>query len=265
MIRGTRRCKVFVADEASQVCLHHTPQALEEARRITAQPKGAGGALLLDRISASQKRMYNPLGTPLEDEGVLGMGEGFGLADLSKPVLLDVGSARGKFVASLGKADASRNYIGAEVRKPLYLEAMGRPGREPNVSFLCANFLSERHQRQMAEAVAHSRLAIDRITVLFPDPWVRRKHRDRRVLQPSVVAFLAEITAPEATIFVASDVPDILTEAQAVMEASGLWFPLPDPVGNPFAPIASEREAVCEKEWRKVFRKLWGKRAKAEI
>jgi len=47
--------------------------------------------------------------------------------------------------------------------------------------------------------------SLDRVYILFPDPWPKRRHWKRRLIQPDVIAELARVTKPGAAVRFATD------------------------------------------------------------
>lgn len=56
-------------------------------------------------------------------------------------------------------------------------------------------------------------------TVLHPDPWWKKRHRKRRLIQPELVSLLAAMLVPGGWIFVQSDVPDLTLQMACAFEA----------------------------------------------
>jgi tRNA G46 methylase TrmB len=72
-----------------------------------------------------------------------------------------------------------RNFIGIEIRSKLVEEAnqlLERANQNRNCRFICANLLSESHRLILEESFKNI-VSINRISVLFPDPWIKKKHR----------------------------------------------------------------------------------------
>ena len=282
----------------------------------------------ITRISGSQNRMYNPLATPLVDAGCLGLPSKTQWSDYfinpEFPVHLDIGCARGKFLIDLAEMHPSRNFIGIEIRNKLVEEAneivklssLQVNGRG-NCMFICANLLCESHQNLLLESL--SSLNVNRISILFPDPWIKNKHQARRVVQVPVVNCLAKILCVKGELIIASDVESVIQDARTKLsECTDSFQPVQSSVksnhadnssildendlsaasnvdsanikpseekgiahkeetkstiqeaepcfefdedgfllSNPFKPLASEREQVCEMSWRKVFRLIY--------
>lgn len=280
LIRGVKPCKSR-RGAGSSVCQNHEEAHLQRERQLCVLPQGARagpeGRRELKRISSSQKRMYNPLGTPLVDAGCVGLPRPHGWAgffsDPSLPLHIDIGSARGKFLLDLGERFGDRNFLGIEVREPLVREAEGcaKSTGRTNVRFVCGNLLNTAHLQQLDESLPTYPGKIVVVSVLFPDPWAKHKHRTRRVVQAAMLATLARAMAPAAHLVIASDVEDVVADAREKLAAMHEAFaPLPagavgvDGQGyaltNPFAPTASEREHVCEQFWRRVYRLVYARR-----
>jgi tRNA (guanine-N7-)-methyltransferase len=287
----------------------------------------------ITRISGSQNRMYNPLATPLVDVGCIGLPSNSEWSNYFKnpelPVHLDIGSARGKFLIDLAEMHPTRNFIGIEIRNKLVEEAneiiklsSSQVNGTANCMFICANLLSESHQSLLEESL--STLNVNRISILFPDPWIKNKHQARRVVQVPVVNSLAKILCKKGELIIASDVESVIQDArtkllectdnfkpvkssansdpasisskdtsavcdennlppmssadskndqplgeiaQGIKDLSEATIPDVEPcfeldedgfvLSNPFKPLASEREQVCEMSWRKVFRLIY--------
>ena len=70
---------------------------------------------------------------------------------------------------------------------------------------------------------------LDRLFLLFPDPWPKARHARRRFVHPAILPVLARVLKPGAQWRVASDDPTYQDWAGAVM-AAGEWFDVPSPV-----------------------------------
>jgi tRNA (guanine-N7-)-methyltransferase len=89
------------------------------------------------------------------------------------------------------------------------------------------------------------------LRVYYPDPWPKRRHHKRRLVQPGTVALMASRLAPGATLHLATDVADYADQMREVTDAEPL---LANPHGG-FAPRPPWRprtkfEARAEQEGR---------------
>ncbi len=113
--------------------------------------------------------------------------------------------------------------------------------------------------------------SLARIFVNFPDPWFKRRHRKRRVIDGPLVADMTDALRDGGELFFQSDVWDVALDALAAFEdeprlqnAAGPWTFWKD--GNPYA-VKSRREEQCEGEgapiWRLLYRVVSSPRAAA--
>jgi tRNA (guanine-N7-)-methyltransferase len=101
---------------------------------------------------------------------------------------------------------------------------------------------------------ADERLA--RIHVNFPDPWFKRRHHKRRVMNEELAAVLFRKLRPGGELFFQSDIWDLALEAMVVLEDS----PLRNQLGpwsfsreNPYH-ARSLRELRCEERGVRIWR-----------
>jgi tRNA G46 methylase TrmB len=175
------------------------------------------------------------------------------------------------------------NHVGIEIRENLVQDANTRRdahNSHRNLHFVATN-ASVSLPMLLASLPAH---VVRKVSVLFPDPWHRKKHQQRRVLQADLIFQCAAAMPTGAQFLFCSDVPDLVddarwkfdpfvrhgvfvpymaSEAAAVAGASavaGAWCGATDENGcfvhNPLA-VPSERDVVCELTWRRVFRLVW--------
>lgn len=109
--------------------------------------------------------------------------------------------------------------------------ACGLIGAEPFVEGV-AKLLAEIEQRSLSNVRVHagdardiiSRLpaqTLDRLFILFPDPWPKTRHQKRRLVQPAFLASIAHTLKPGAKIRFATDIASYADEALAAFLADG--------------------------------------------
>jgi tRNA (guanine-N7-)-methyltransferase len=57
-------------------------------------------------------------------------------------------------------------------------------------------------------------------TIHHPDPWWKKRHRKRRLIQPALVEQFASLLAPQGWVFIQTDVPDLATEIRQIFESN---------------------------------------------
>jgi len=116
----------------------------------------------------------NSAAVEVPSEGELCLRELFGR---SAPIEIDLGSGAGSFLLAMAAAHPERNFLGVErllKRSEKTCRAVGRAGLG-NVRVL---------RREIAETV-EARLPAGSVSVfhlLFPDPWPKRRHHSRRLV-----------------------------------------------------------------------------------
>ena len=137
-------------------------------------------------------------------------------ADPTKPVHLDVGCAKGTFVLEQSALDPSTNYLGLEIRAPVVEFALERLTRRTltNCNFIECN--ANVDARNVTRAIKAAGGRVKTVTVQFPDPHFKEKHKKRRVTTPQMVADVAEALREggkgDERVYLASDVKEVLDE-----------------------------------------------------
>ena len=63
--------------------------------------------------------------------------------------------------------------------------------------------------------------SIDRVFLLYPDPWPKRRHHRRRFVSPEYLEPLARIMRPSADLLIATDIADYARQAVIELRRSG--------------------------------------------
>lgn len=116
------------------------------------------------------------------------------------PRTLEIGFGDGEVLVALASAHPQRDYLGIEVHGPglghcLLAAAAAKLG---NLRLI---------RGDAVEVLEHSlpAAALDEVLILFADPWPKKRHHKRRLVQPAFVALLASRMAPGARLRLATD------------------------------------------------------------
>jgi tRNA (guanine-N7-)-methyltransferase len=131
-------------------------------------------------------------------------------ADLSLPLHLDIGCGKGVFLLKMAQEQPDWNYLGLEIREPLVLEANLR-SQEAGFTNLYYIFCNVNNSLRSLLSALPER-SLHRISIQFPDPWFKKRHQKRRVVQPELVEELSLHLAPGGMVFLQSDVKDVEIE-----------------------------------------------------
>ena len=137
---------------------------------------------------------------------------------------------------------------------------IGYIGCEPFVNGV-AKLLAQIEDRQIANVRAHhgdareilvklSDGSIDRIDVLYPDPWPKARHAERRMVNPQYLAAMHAALAPDGELFVASDHPVYQPWVDQVMAESPHFALLERTGTRPLGRIETRYEAKARREGR---------------
>jgi tRNA (guanine-N7-)-methyltransferase len=179
--------------------------------------------------------------------------------DPGRPVELEIGCADAQFLFERAAADPSRHYVGVEIREDLVavVNAKARAAAVPvHVVFA---------QAQLHLALAVPPSSVDRVYINFPDPWFKRKHHKRRMVDDALAAAVAEVTKPDADVFIQTDVWDVALDAidafdradELFENRAGEWSFWRR--GNPFG-ARSWREQNAEETGLPIWRLLYRRR-----
>ena len=94
---------------------------------------------------------------------------------------------------------------------------------------------------------------LDQVTIQFPDPWFKKRHQKRRVVQPQLVEAIAAHLAPGGLVFLQSDVESVVCEMGQRFEQHHSFIALAGWADNPF-PVLTEREAMTLGRGDAVYR-----------
>ncbi|RAP34836.1 tRNA (guanosine(46)-N7)-methyltransferase TrmB [Candidatus Marinamargulisbacteria bacterium SCGC AG-439-L15] len=120
------------------------------------------------------------------------------------PLDLEIGFGRGVFIRQYAKAHPDRYVLGVEVRKPVAMHVQDLIKTE---GLMNAHVLYGEGKRFLEEALEDK--CLDRIFIFHPDPWFKKKHYKRRVINPLFLTILQRKLKVGGRIFVSTDVPDL--------------------------------------------------------
>jgi tRNA (guanine-N7-)-methyltransferase len=174
-----------------------------------------------------------------------------------RPVELEIGCADAQFLFERAAQDGSRQYIGLEIREDLarLVNKRARALGAPVQAVFC--------QAQLHITELFPPKAVERIYINFPDPWFKRRHHARRMVDDTLAAGIAAVARPGADVFVQSDVWDIALDAMSTFERDERFVNLGGEWtfwrgGNPYG-ARSWREQNAEETglaiWRILYRR----------
>lgn len=176
----------------------------------------------------------------------------------SAPIHLEIGFGDGGALLAMAEQNPQCNFIGAEVHRPgvgrllLQLEA-----REiANVRVFCADGIEA-----LSTAIAPATL--ETIYLYFPDPWPKKKHHKRRIMQPTFIHLLANRLTTNGYFRFATDWQPYAEQALERLEQSGKFqncaasnqFTL-RPTNRPLTKFEQRGQKLGHGVWDIVMRKV---------
>lgn len=184
-------------------------------------------------LTESQRLAIEQLGPryclPADDNQVLSFAQVFGNTN---PVTFEIGCGMGETSVKIAADNPGKNYLGTEVYPAGIGSLLGRIQASGlhNIRVLAFDAVDIlRHRIEPA--------SLDAVHILFPDPWPKKRHHKRRLIQPVFADLLASRMKPGAYVHCATDwVPyaeqmlDVLSACAALENAAGSeqWLPRPD-------------------------------------
>lgn len=155
------------------------------------------------RLTEGQKRALDELWPRYGIESATGMLDFPDLFGNRNPVILDIGFGNGESTWQMATANPDENFLGVEVHRPgvghlllnLATYSLG------NVRIACTDAVEFLQAQVPDDSLAGVRL-------YFPDPWPKKRHHKRRLVQPAFAALAARKLAPRGTLHAATDWPD---------------------------------------------------------
>jgi tRNA (guanine-N7-)-methyltransferase len=202
------------------------------------------------RMTPAQKRALEELLPRYgfdPDDGVLDLDALFGRR---APRLLEIGFGTGTALLEMAVAHPERDYLGVEVHRPgvgallLHLERTGLT----NVRVACGDAVQVLDRYIPAAS-------LDGVYLFFPDPWHKKKHHKRRLLQPEFVATVAARLHPGGLFHMATDWEDYARHMLSVMEATTEYLNCAGP--GAFSPRGERPRTKYEQRGERLGPRVW--------
>ena len=127
------------------------------------------------------------------------------------PLVLEIGSGMGETTAAIAKAHPEADFLAVEVHGPGVGSLLKRIDAEG-----LSNVRVIRHDAVdvLEHMIPDGTLAA--IHLFFPDPWPKKRHHKRRLVQPAFAALAARKLAPGGTLHAATDWPEYAEQMHKV-------------------------------------------------
>ena len=171
------------------------------------------------------------------------------------PTFLEIGFGMGETTAHIAAAHPEADYLGVEVHRPGVGSLLKRADE---LGLTNLRVIQHDAVEVIRNMIGHGSLA--GVHVFFPDPWPKKRHHKRRLLQSAFVHDLALRLAPGAYLHVATDWQDYALQtldvlsAEALLENSAAGF-APRPDHRPLTKFELRGLRLGHGVWDLVFRR----------
>ena len=174
-----------------------------------------------------------------------------------QPLYLEIGFGNGEALAETAARYPENSYLGIEVHRPgvghllLKLEEQV----QHNVKVM-------RHDAM--EVLRHHLpdRSLDGVMLFFPDPWHKKRHNKRRIVQSEFVSLLARLLKPGGILHMATDWDDyagqmmqVLTAAPEFKNSQGEGQFAPRPETRPLTKFEQRGHRLGHGVWDLLFKK----------
>jgi tRNA (guanine-N7-)-methyltransferase len=207
------------------------------------------------RFTPAQQRAFDALwprfgldytGTPLDFDAAFGR---------SAPRILEIGFGNGDALRYSAARDHDRDHIGIEVHAPgvgRLLNALAEDGSD-HVRVYHHDAV-EVLENEIADA------SLDEVRIYFPDPWHKKRHNKRRLVNPAFAALLVRKLAPGGRLHLATDwqdyaeqMWDVLDTTQGLRNRAGKRGHVPRPEWRPQTHFESRGQRLGHGVWDLLY------------
>lgn len=174
------------------------------------------------------------------------------------PLHLEIGFGMGHALLELALANPESDYLGIEVHRPgvgRLLDEIDKKGIK-NIRLLKHDAI-EVISEQIPE------ISLDSVMLFFPDPWHKKRHNKRRIVQPDFVRKIHNILKPGGVFHLATDweeysewMMDIISNAPGFVNVAGAGNFSTRPASRPITKFEKRGLRLGHGVWDLLFEKV---------
>ena len=209
------------------------------------------------RMTAGQTRGWDEYWSKygLDPDEALDFSDIFGN---DNPVVFEIGFGMGGSLFEMASNDANMNFVGVEVHRPgvgALLASAGDAGLD-NLRLLCCDAVELLKNKVPANSLA-------RLQLYFPDPWHKKRHHKRRIVQPEFAALVASKLADGGVFHMATDwepyaehMAEVMNEAPNYENCAETGSYSPKPDYRPSTKFEKRGERLGHGVWDLLYKKI---------
>lgn len=173
----------------------------------------------------------------------------------SAPVILEIGFGMGAALLEMAKASPEKDFIGIEVHRPgvatLLREIEEQGITNIRVFDIDANDVLE-------QCIANE--SLDEVLLYFPDPWPKKRHQKRRIVQPKFIELVRSKLKPDGIFHMATDWQDyaehmlgVMSQAPGFVNKAGAGNFIERPASRPLTKFEARGQKLGHGVWDLMF------------
>jgi tRNA (guanine-N7-)-methyltransferase len=210
------------------------------------------------RLTRGQQRALDelfPVYGFISDDSIFDLNEKFGR---DAPKILEIGFGNGASLAEIARAHPDNDYLGIEVHRPgvgnLLLQI-------ENENIQNIRVMSDDAVEVLENNIADNSLAA--VYLFFADPWHKKKHHKRRIVQHAFVQLLRQKLKTGGVFHMATDwqdyaehMMDVMSQAEGFENISGNGNYTPKPDYRPLTKFEQRGQRLGHGVWDLIFKKI---------
>ncbi|WP_299181454.1 tRNA (guanosine(46)-N7)-methyltransferase TrmB [uncultured Neptuniibacter sp.] len=195
--------------------------------------------------------LWPQMGLELE-MGMLDLNSVFGR---EAPVVLEIGFGMGDSLVEMAKDQPEKNYIGIEVHRPGVGRLLSNAEKAglSNIRVFCDDAIEV-----LAQCIPDG--SLDCIQLFFPDPWHKKRHHKRRIVQPEFAQTLRKKLRAGGVFHMATDwenyaehMMEVMSSAEGYRNVAGDGQYSPQPEWRPVTKFQKRGERLGHGVWDLMF------------
>jgi len=176
------------------------------------------------------------------------------LFNTDQPLVVEIGYGMGDSLLTMAKNEPDKNFIGIEVHPPGVGRLVNEAGKEAlgNLKTYCADAVDV-----LNECIPNE--SVERLQIYFPDPWHKKRHHKRRIIQPEFIGLLEQKLRPGGVLHLATDWQPYAEHMLEVLQSSNLKNTEPDysprPSWRPTTKFEQRGQKLGHGVWDLIFQK----------
>lgn len=210
------------------------------------------------RMTPAQKRAYDEAWPQFGLSSTQGLLDFNAVFQRDSNVVLEIGFGMGDSLIQMAQESPEQDFIGIEVHRP----GVGRLLNQISENQLSnVRVFAEDALDALNKSIADNSLA--KVQIFFPDPWHKKKHHKRRIIQPDFIQLLRSKLKTDGIIHLATDWENYAEHMLEVMQAADGFSNLdengsysPKPAFRPETKFERRGERLGHGVWDLLFRKI---------